>query len=327
MVAKVVEIGFRLIFFWTGWQALQSLPLFLGSGALMQVWPGSHKATKIRKMSRNVIHFAPDPIPDRSRSDPLNASLHVHYIQHPADLWPQPTCFVVFPLQIGEGCIFVASTVWSDLIGMALWHKSGILPWSYHEFRWILEVVVCGTFFNELGSLDGSQQAYVSVGQPDLISQSGVQCAALIQTSSVHDPNSRRYAAKLAKPAKPAKPVKQASKCPTAGLLQLWFHLRDAWSGSSLSPADFVVHQVMRSWGLAIVDSGCSQLLDGMMIELTIWHSLGNSWFPIVDSFCFMFYVVTCCYHLVEPCWTLWVKPHIMIAYDCLIAEICRGSH
>lgn len=135
-----------------------------------------------------------------------------------------------------------------------------------------MEVVVCGTFFNEFGSLDGSQQAYVSVGQPDLISQSGVQCAALIQTSSVHDPNSRRCAAKLAKP---AKPVKQASKCPTAGFLQLWFHLRDAWSGSSLSPADFVVH---------------------------------------VDSFCFMFYVVPCCYHLVEPCWTLWVKPHIMIA-------------
>ena len=149
-----------------------------------------------------------------------------------------------------------------------------------------MEVVVCGTFFNEFGSLDGSQQAYVSVGQPDLISQSGVQCAALIQTSSVHDTNSRRCAAKLAKP---AKPVKQASKCPTAGFLQLWFHLPDAWSGSSLSPADFVVH---------------------------------------VDSFCFMFYVVPCCYHLVEPCWTLWVKPHIiMIAYVCLIAEIFRGSH
>ena len=33
------------------------------------------------------------------------------------------------------------------------------------------------------------------------------------------------------------------------------------------------------------VSSGCSQLLDGMMIELTIWHSLGNSWFPTVRLF------------------------------------------
>ena len=142
MVAKVVEIGFRLIFFWTGWQALQSLPLFLGSGALMQVWPGSHKATKITEMSRNVTLFAPDPIPDQSRSDPLNASLHVHYIQHhPADLWPQPTCvslYFLYRLERGASSLLRQSdriwSVWPYGTNLASYH--GPTMKSDEFWRW-----------------------------------------------------------------------------------------------------------------------------------------------------------------------------------------------